>query len=81
MKITLSCYHIDLIEQAHCGDIQLLDLPFINTSIKHHNRMKKVNISHSLKAWMKFLKITGSSIVPCNHMPIWNNPIYYKIKK
>lgn len=28
---------------------------------------------------MKFLKITGSSIVPCNHMPIWNNPIHNKI--
>lgn len=69
-----------VIEQAYCGDIQLADLPFISTP-KHHSCMKSVNISHSLTAWTEFLKITGSSLLPCGRMPIWNNPDILQNKK
>ena len=69
------------VEQGLCGNLEISDLPFISPNIKYHKCFKSVNISTSLTAWWEFLKITKSSIVPCKHTPIWNNPDILQNKK
>ena len=69
------------IEQTFCDNLKISELPFISPSIKHHKCFKSINISSSLTAWWEFLKITNSSIFPCNLTPIWNNPDILQNKK
>uniref|UniRef100_A0A3Q2ZER1 Reverse transcriptase domain-containing protein n=1 Tax=Kryptolebias marmoratus TaxID=37003 RepID=A0A3Q2ZER1_KRYMA len=62
------------IEQTLCNNIRLSYLPFISTNIKKHACFKSITISSSLTAWWEYQKMTKSSLIPCRHTPIWNNP-------
>ena len=68
------------LEQIDCGKIQLTDLPFITTTIKHHGCFKNPMIASTLSAWWKSLETTGSTLEPCALSPIWHNPDFVNNK-
>ena len=68
-------------EKTFCGELRINDLPFLSPAIKKHSCFTSTNISTSLSAWWEFLKITGSSLIPCKLTPIWNNPDILQRKK
>lgn len=55
-----------------CNNIEISDLPFISSNTKLHVCFKRVDISSSLTARWEFLKMTESSLIPCECTPIWN---------
>lgn len=69
------------IERVFCGDTRLQDLPFVSTAIKLHSSMTIANTRCSLLAWMEFLKVTESPLIPCGRTKIWNNPDLLQNKK
>nr|XP_057934911.1 F-box only protein 8 isoform X1 [Doryrhamphus excisus] len=62
------------IEQSFSQEIPIFNLPFISQILRKHNCFKSINIKTTLTAWWEFLKITRSSLNPCQYTPIWNNP-------
>ena len=62
------------LEQHYCQNIALLDLPFLNTTIKRHPCFKKTVISTTLTARWKVIRIFKSTPALCKYTPIGHNP-------